>query len=249
MTKNGFSNVKLSRTVGRQSTINKKDTHTLTRNHNKLLYYKMRNIIRHPVYYVSVSLGFCSILACQGKHGFSQCSSFSFGKVNAKKERRIDETEEKSVRTKELITRQPNAVLFFSHFSSLLLAFSMSLFDFRFVVFFPPLLYACFMHCNGTATTSASLSYAFWLYSSFHIINNSNNNQKRLKLHTCNLGEWVCACLCVLSMCWALSILRVFWFSFQYFMNFSGLVTTVLTVPCHSNGTKNNNNKNRSLYV
>lgn len=116
-------------------------------------------------------------------------------KLTQKKERRIDETEEKSIRTKELIIRQPNAVLFLSHFSSLLLAFSMSLFDFRFVVFFPPLLYACFMHCNGTATTSASLSYAFWLYSSFYIIN--NNNKKRLKLHTCNLGEWVCACLCV----------------------------------------------------
>lgn len=170
-------------------------------------------------------------------------------KLTQKKERRIDETEEKSIRTKELIIRQPNAVLFLSHFSSLLLAFSMSLFDFRFVVFFllscmrvlcivmaqRPLQPHCHMHfdcilLSTSSTTATTTTKSVWNY--IHAI-------------------WVSECVhvCVLSMCWALSILRVFWFSFKYFMNFSGLVTTVLTVPCHSNGTKNNNNKNRSLYV
>lgn len=110
-----------------------------TRNHNKLLYYKMRNIIRHPVYYVY----FSGLLFDIGLSRFSAVSSVSLTllenlRANRETEQQIKTTHiyNSNSNSQEFIITEMCAVLFLQHFSALLFHFLRADVAFWFQVFF-----------------------------------------------------------------------------------------------------------------
>lgn len=115
-----------------------------TRNHNKLLYYKMRNIIRHPVYYVY----FSGLLFDIGLSRFSAVSSVSLTllenlRANRATEQQIKTTHTYNSNSQEFIITEMCAVLFLQHFSALLFHFLRADVAFWFQVFF----YCAFLYC------------------------------------------------------------------------------------------------------